>query len=258
MSYDLEAAAAEFPAVMQRIERALGPSAPLTLLAKARLARLHTRSGRFDEAEEALRRVVPRLEQVLGPEHAHTLEARFNLASCLGSFPDGKTESAKLHRELAPVLRRVLGERDGLTLATEFNLGSFAAERGELECALYHLQRAFEGGFFFMGRRPDGTTYSWEGIAEDPSMHNLIGHPGFERLFRNGGYMAHVSLACATADFATIRSEIEAAIAGGLGYVEWLADYECFDKWREEDPLAATVLARAKPAVNPCVPDPAD
>ena len=95
------------------IERVLGPEHPLTLDARAEIARRPGRRAR--EAADLYAGVLPRFERILGPEHLDTLAVRAGLAWSTGEAED-TVEARDQFAALLPVVERVLGPEDPLTL----------------------------------------------------------------------------------------------------------------------------------------------
>src|SRR4029077_15616057 len=71
-----------------RLDDALGPTHPATLIARTGLARFTGEAGHSAAARDQYTALLPILEEVLGPRHPDTLTARANLADFTGEAGD--------------------------------------------------------------------------------------------------------------------------------------------------------------------------
>ncbi|MEM9460907.1 MAG: serine/threonine-protein kinase [Myxococcota bacterium] len=131
-----EAAYAELVEVEQRRQ---GPDGPGVLRARARLATLHLRRGKFERAHEELLSILVGFERSLGPEHPDVGGVVANLALALESL--GRSDEALAqHRRALGLFERGLGPRSSMVMQVLGNVGQLHLLRGEYERALEVLE----------------------------------------------------------------------------------------------------------------------
>jgi tetratricopeptide (TPR) repeat protein len=145
------------------------------------LAWCYQRQRRYHEAEKLLASASEGLRRTLGATHPDTLRAAGQHGSLLMRLG---------HYDLADsALRQLVETRRAAGLAEDaavlYNLACTATRMGEHDRALGHLRRSLELGFYYGGRRPDGTVLEGAaGILEDPDLLPLHDNPEFVAILR--------------------------------------------------------------------------
>ncbi|MGW0782135.1 tetratricopeptide repeat protein [Streptomyces sp. NPDC002913] len=126
--------------VLADCERALGPTAPVTLDTCMALSRPLWQSGRTTEALAFMRRAAVRRAEVLGPFHPLTLLSRTKLLE-VQPGPELDVE-ASAGPDLVAVCHRELGPEHQITLAAELNCAYALFFTGRTAEALPRARRA--------------------------------------------------------------------------------------------------------------------
>jgi Tetratricopeptide repeat len=116
--------------VVEAREEVLGPEHPLTLTARASLARWAGQAGDATGARDQFAALLPVVGQCLGPEHSQTLTVRGSLARWAGQAGDAAGARDQF-AALLPVRERVFGPDHPETLATRASLAGWTAEAGD-------------------------------------------------------------------------------------------------------------------------------
>ena len=111
---------------------ALGADHPANLAARHNLARVIAEKGRYQEAEELYRSVLPQRQKALGDDARDTLRTRHHLARVIG-LQGRRLEAETLYRELLRDQQRVLGDDHLDTLATRHELTRVISWQGGRE-----------------------------------------------------------------------------------------------------------------------------
>jgi tetratricopeptide (TPR) repeat protein len=200
----LEGAEHYLLSVVELRRRKLGTHHRETLRAEIALARVHQQRRRSDRAEPLLRRAFSEFRRTLGETHDDTLHARTWLASLyldLGRYDEVRT----LLTDAIPHMRHgMLYSYDGLI--NLYNLGCALAHLGETETALLYLREALECGFQYE-------------VLQDEQLEILHGHPQFEALVGEAGYVRHLwraKEAAGVGDREGALSALRASVDGGL------------------------------------------
>src|SRR6516165_10241957 len=96
----------------------------------ARIANYLGASGSYAPARDLQQKVVEAREQVLGPEHPQTLDARGDLAAWTGQAGDAAAARDQF-AALLPVCERVLGPEHPDTLTARKNLAEWTGNAGD-------------------------------------------------------------------------------------------------------------------------------
>ncbi|MEV5957376.1 tetratricopeptide repeat protein [Streptomyces sp. NPDC051987] len=133
-----EESEAIFQRVLEDCQRTLGPSAPDTLAACAKLASPLVVLGRRSEGISLFRRAAEGYIHVLGPTHPLTLNARSNLLEV-------STQSSDVDAgpDLVIECRREIGEVHTVTLGAELNCAFALNRAGRPAEALPYIRSAF-------------------------------------------------------------------------------------------------------------------
>ena len=185
---ELEGAAELLDRVRNRRRQALGDDHRDTIGVTAHLGRVREMQGRLDEAESLLFDALDRSRRELGAGHPVTLVSAgyaANLRMRQGRLDDAE----KRFREVLEILSRSAGPEHPTTLACLYKLGCVRAQQGDLEQALSFVRRAVDGGWRVeWSEGSDVPTHV--ALRDEEFLAPLLGHPEFERLTAEEGYLA--------------------------------------------------------------------
>jgi tetratricopeptide (TPR) repeat protein len=120
---------------------AIGPRDPATLLDRSAHAAILDALGRHDEAESAIRGLLPDLEAALGADHPEVAVALNNLAAIVQRRGDLAEAEALYRRVIAIKEGRLGGDSPALAVSLN-NLGTVLRGLGRREEAAVQFQRA--------------------------------------------------------------------------------------------------------------------
>lgn len=140
----------------RRFADQLGPEHPVRLMASAEVATWIGRCGRWNEAAQLFRELLPQLERQFGPDDPNTLITRLNIAHWLGKSGE-QSEALGILEDLLPRAESLLGLDPEVALGTLSNLIALKAEAGNWRFALADLRRLQPIAESTLGRDHEGT-----------------------------------------------------------------------------------------------------
>ncbi len=162
---ELENANRNYPALsvyqqaLQRSEKALGPEHPLTGACMARLAKVYTVLGFFDQAMPLAQKSLKIREKALGPEHPQTAHSLIVLGFLYGQM--GAHEKAlQLLQQGLRVSEKAAGADAYMTAAVLNNLALLYAQMGAYDQALPLAQRSVQ-----IREKVFGPENLWTGVS---------------------------------------------------------------------------------------------
>jgi len=142
----------------------LGEAATTTLSSLALLALVLSDQGKYEAAEEMIRRVLDEEGKVLGVEHPSTLTSASNLAIVLQV--QGKYKAAQeMNLRALDGQKKILGVEHPSTLTTVHTLASLLQHQGKYEAAEEMNRRALEGREKVLGVKHPSTLTSVSNLA---------------------------------------------------------------------------------------------
>ena len=122
-------------------KKALGPEHPATIHSMARLARVYSFLGFYDQALPLAQQALGLSEKVLGPEHPQTAQCLIILGY-LKAQMGAHDQALQMTQQGLRISEKVLGPEDRLTASALNNLAIFYCQGGDYEQALSLAQRA--------------------------------------------------------------------------------------------------------------------
>ncbi|MFI5938122.1 tetratricopeptide repeat protein [Actinoplanes sp. NPDC051494] len=161
----INAAIAEFEAVVSESRRILGENHPFILLARSNLAVAYRDVGWVVKAVTEFQALLPDHRRVLGEDHRNTLNLRDNLAGAYSRLGRVETAIEEFEAVLADY-RRVLGGRDLDTLIARNNLALEYHKIGQESKAITELEELVDDYRHALGEAHPETLTARQNLAQ--------------------------------------------------------------------------------------------